>query len=205
MMALRLSLLVLPALVLMAGSVPAGAADLPAKKRDQSGDAPFADSRPLPDQGPDADGRGLGATVLHVLRSPEAGYRDMKRRHPGLDPAHYAMKWSLINQEAARLAAKYPSSVHLVTLERLLEAPEESLRRICSWLGIAFDPVVLTPSWRGRSVDPAAMGPFGGVPTLSAGDDRQARESLSEPELSTIGRQCAGARSLLRSLHALDV
>ena len=146
-----------------------------------------------------------GTTFLHVLRGPEAGYRDMKRRHPGLDPARYAMKWSLINQEAARLAAKYPSSVHLVTLERLLEAPEESLRRICSWLGIAFDPVVLTPSWRGRSVDPAAMGPFGGVPTLSAGDDRQARESLSEPELSTIGRQCAGARSLLRSLHALDV
>jgi len=146
-----------------------------------------------------------GAAFLHVLRSPEAGYRDMKRRHPGLDPAGYAMKWSLINQEAARLAAKYPSSVHLVTLERLLEAPEETLRRICSCLGIAFDPVVLTPSWRGKSLDPAAMGPFGGVPTLSAGDDRQARESLSEPEHSTIGRQCAGARSLLRSLHALDV
>ena len=63
MMALRLSLLALPALILglMASGMPAGAADLPAKKRDQSGDAPFADTRPLPDQGPDADGRGLGA------------------------------------------------------------------------------------------------------------------------------------------------
>jgi len=146
-----------------------------------------------------------GARLLHVVRGPEAGYRDMKRRHPDLDPARYAMKWSLINQEAARLAAKHPGSVHLVTLEGLLEAPEQSLRRVCAFLGIAFDPLVLTPSWRGRSLDPAAMGPFGGIPTISIGGERTARENLSASELSAIALQCAGTRRLLIELHGLAV
>jgi len=63
MKALRPVLVALPALVLglTAIGLPADAADLPAKKTEKSYDAPYADGRSLPDQGPDADGRGLGA------------------------------------------------------------------------------------------------------------------------------------------------
>ena len=145
------------------------------------------------------------AMILHVLRSPEAGYRDMKRRHQGLDPANYAMKWSLINQEAALLAAKYPKKVRLLSLQRLLESSEATLRALCGWLGIAFDAVILAPTWRDRHLDPAEMGPFGGISSISIRRDRQGGEGLAASELTTIEHQCAGARSLLRDLHDLDL
>jgi len=63
MMAPRPTLAAILGLILglVTSSLPAHGADLPARKRDKSGDTPFADDRPLPDQGPDADGRGLGA------------------------------------------------------------------------------------------------------------------------------------------------
>ncbi len=107
-----------------------------------------------------------------VIRSPLSGFGDMKRRHPGLDPARYAAKWSLVNGASALWAGKAPDRVRIVTLPDLLRDRDRSVREMCSWLGLPIDINVLAPSWRGRSISEDAMGPFGGVPTISIDRER---------------------------------
>lgn len=119
-----------------------------------------------------------GTRFVCMIRSPLSGFADMSRRHASLDPKRYAAKWSLINGTSALWAGKAPDRVHIVTLLTLLKDREATMRGLCAWLGMAFDPTVLTPSWRGRPLDESAMGPFGGVPALSANRETDLIASL---------------------------
>lgn len=113
-----------------------------------------------------------------VIRSPLSGFADMKRRHPGLDPARYAAKWSLVNGASLLWAGKAPDWVRIVTLPGLLQTRDGSMRDLCSWLGLPFDDSVMAPSWRGARLSENAMGPFGGVPTVSLDRERALAEGL---------------------------
>lgn len=137
------------------------------------------------------------ARILHVVRRPEAGFHDMRARHADLDPARYALKWLAINGFAAALAGKYPDRVRIVALDSLLEDREATLRGVCAWLGIGFADEILAPSWNGRPLDPARMGPFGGVPQAVAEIEREAAARIGADERRIIAELCAGTKALI--------
>lgn len=140
------------------------------------------------------------ARILHVVRRPEAGFHDMRARHPDLAPERYALKWLTINGFAATLAGKYPDRVRIVTLASLLEAREATMRGICDWLDIGFTDGILAPSWNGRGLDPGAMGPFGGVPHAVAEAERDTAARIGNDERRVIDQLCAGTTALLEAL-----
>jgi hypothetical protein len=130
---------------------------------------------------------------VSVIRSPLSGFADMSRRHTKLDPARYAAKWSLVNGASLLWAGKVPDRVRIVTLPSLLGDRDGTMRDLCSWLGLPFDDSVMAPSWRGARLSEDAMGPFGGVPsvslererTLAIGLDPEVRNALQALTAST--------------------
>jgi hypothetical protein len=144
------------------------------------------------------------ARLIHVVRSPVAGFHDMQLRHPTLVPESYARKWSLINGLAASLAGKYPDRVRLVRLGDLLSRRGDAMRAICDWAGLAFDDILLRPNWGGRPLDPARMGPFGGVPEATAAREARVSKGADAATSDTIAQLTAGAAALVDWVAAVQ-
>ena len=145
------------------------------------------------------------ARLIHVVRSPLGGFHDMRLRHPDLDADRYAEKWGLVNGFAATLGGKYPDRVRLVGLPDLLERREDTLRALCFWLGLDHDPVLATPSWRGRPLDPLRMGPFGGVPSATAEREAGLGATLDAPVRSLLLERTRLTRALLRAAGGVAI
>lgn len=140
------------------------------------------------------------ARVVHVVRNPLAGFRDMRARHPDLDPSRYAEKWGLVNSTAALWQAREPDRVRLVTLASLLEDREATMARLCDFLRIGWDPVVLAPHWCGVPVAETGMGPFGGVPDVSIGRESLLSRAGDDPGCPLIAGLTAGTIAMLDRL-----
>jgi hypothetical protein len=137
------------------------------------------------------------AKMLHVIRSPIAGFVDMCQRHKQLSPTDYAKKWSLINGMAATIAVKYPERIRLLTLDMLVSDRAATMVELCAWLGLNAPEILQTPTWSGIALDPQNMGPFGGVPSVRAGRDAQLIETMATSTAEPITRLTAGTRQLL--------
>jgi len=135
-----------------------------------------------------------GARIMHVVRRPTSGFADFRRRVPEMELASYCLKWSLVNALGFAFAAKYPARVTTVRLDRLIGDREAEMRRLATWLGLAWDPGLLAPSWNGRPL--ARLGPFGGVPVVSAQHERAAAACLSSAERAAIQEGTAAVRAL---------
>lgn len=141
------------------------------------------------------------AQLLHVIRSPLAGYADMNARHPQLLPETYAAKWSLVNGLAATLATKYPALIKLVAFDGLVHRREQTMTDLCQWLRLTATREVYEPTWNGRPLDPARMAPFGGVPNIRAGRDAELSAQTQASVREAILRITAGARALLAEIQ----
>lgn len=135
-----------------------------------------------------------GARLIHVVREPVNGFADMRRRVGELDLHGYCRKWSVVNALAFAFARKYPQRVTLVRLDRLIAAREDEMRRLAAWLGIAWDATLLVPTWNAEPL--RAMGPFGGVPVVSAEHEREATASVTAAERTAIAEGTAAVRAL---------
>jgi len=113
----------------------------------------------------------------------------------GLSLPGYCRKWSVVNALGFAFAEKYPERVTLVRLDRLIAAREVEMRRLAQWLGIAWDPTLLVPTWNGEAL--GALGPFGGVPVVSAEHEHAAAAGLSAAERAAIAEGTAGVRTLV--------
>ncbi|MCX5512644.1 hypothetical protein C3941_03890 [Kaistia algarum] len=143
------------------------------------------------------------ARILHVVRDPLAGFADMRRRHPGLDAASYARKWSLVNMAAALAFAKAPSQVEIATFSSLLAERRTTMERLCRFLDLSFDEALLRPSWRGVALDESDMGPFGGVPAIGLDRERQLAAALSEADRKPIETLTVGTAAVLARFGVL--
>jgi hypothetical protein len=141
------------------------------------------------------------AKIVHVIRSPLGGFTAMQARHPSLDAVTYGRKWALINGAAAMWAGKRPTQVTLVALKSLLERREDTLRQIATRLRIDFDENLLTPTWCGKPLDEARMGPFGGVADLGAVQRDDDPPTLAPEAREKLEAITYGAIELLSALN----
>jgi hypothetical protein len=144
-------------------------------------------------------------SFICVIRSPLSGFADMSRRHPSLEPARYAAKWSLINGASLLSAGKRPDRVRLITLEQLLREREQTMRALCEWVGVSFAPSVLKPTWRGRPISELAMDPFGGVPSLSVEREAQIAAALPAEVRTTLVQGTAAVANLIFDLLQIPI
>jgi hypothetical protein len=137
-----------------------------------------------------------GARLIHVVRRPTSGFVDFRRRVPEMEIGSYCRKWALVNMLGFYFGQKYPERVATVRLERLLEERAATLRGLCEWLGLAYDPVLEVPTWNGEPL--ARLPPFGGVPVASVEHERECEQSLSAEERAVIETETGSVMRLYR-------
>ncbi len=95
------------------------------------------------------------AKMVAVVRDGRACFASISRTPwARRSPRFIADRWNEHAQIAAAFAKDRPDVFHLVYYERLVREPEAELRRICAFLGMAFEPGMLSAS-RGSEVVPA--------------------------------------------------
>jgi hypothetical protein len=88
-----------------------------------------------------------GAQVVHLVRDGRAVAASLLRQPWGPSSATSAARlWRRCVEAAQRDGAALGADYHELRFERLVTAPEEELRTLCSFLGEEFDPAMLRPS-----------------------------------------------------------
>lgn len=130
--------------------------------------------------------------MIHVVRSPYSGIADMRARRPEISAETYARKWALVNERAYQFEVQYPQHVKIVHFADLLENREATMKALCKWLGIGFEPCLLSPTW--NSVPLSHMGPFGGVREISPEHEKTCAASVSAKDKAIITELTAAVR-----------
>jgi hypothetical protein len=86
------------------------------------------------------------AKIIHMIRDPRDRYGSVLKRlkasskRIGVD----TIKWLASARVAQRQARRYPDRFLIVRYETLAQQPEETLRRVCDFIGEPFMPEMLT-------------------------------------------------------------
>jgi hypothetical protein len=125
-----------------------------------------------------------GAHVLNVVRNPWSAYGDTKKRAVPLGIAPYMTGWNVHQLHALTFSAKYPSRVHVLRFEDLVEDPVKALSGILGKLGVSGSPTLARPSWNGAVLE--EVHPWGTVRTPTPDANRATADELTAEEKEEI-------------------
>jgi hypothetical protein len=140
--------------------------------------------------------------IVSIVRDPWSWYvsaRRWDRRFAALGPA--LDDWSASVRAALELKARRPDRVRLVGFEALVRATEATVQDLADWLGIAFDPILLSPT-----LNRLAVGSNSSFPTDAPGVSTEPadRRELLEPDEERLVEAAAGAL-YAEALEQLDI
>jgi hypothetical protein len=131
------------------------------------------------------------ARVVHMVRDPRDRYASVRRRH-GRDVARVGAatgRWLSSTRAGQRNRDWYPTRYMLVRYEDLVGDPAGTMQRVCAFLGIEYDPRMLTmdgaPEHQAKGGNNSSFGDLGPA-TISTRAVGRFREVLSPSELSFI-------------------
>lgn len=82
--------------------------------------------------------------LVHLVRTPLDSYQSFAVRHElDSDPVKIAGSWLTLNAKIRTffdLNPQFEDNYHCVLYEDLLDEPDEQVREICEFLGVAYDP-----------------------------------------------------------------
>jgi len=93
--------------------------------------------------------------MITLVRDPLTWYASARRHHPRywlLGPA--LRQWRRSLRASRRLSRERPDRVVLLSYAEVLLEPEATMRRVAAFVGIDFDPCLLTPTYLGHPVRP---------------------------------------------------
>jgi len=139
-----------------------------------------------------------GACVIQMIRDPRDRYEALagrRRSRPGA-VGRTTAEWLGSVAVADRNRLRYPDACIIVRYESLVAAPEETVRRVCAFIGETFEPAMLRME-NARRYDPERARSSDGTPISTAYVGRY-RGRLSRRDLAFI-QAVAGRRML--ALH----
>jgi hypothetical protein len=84
------------------------------------------------------------ARIVGIFRDPRATTFSATRKINGVDVAAAASRWQRRARNATLFASAYPDNYFEISYERLVESPDTVLKEVCSFLGLIYDPAMLT-------------------------------------------------------------
>jgi len=136
--------------------------------------------------------------LVVLVRDGRAVFNSHLRKLPEIPMTEHARRWSRKMRRVEALAASWPGSVHRLRYEELTTRPEAALRELSSFLGVAFDPVMLDP-WN-SDPHPLDSNP-GPLLMLQRERGRAARPGLLEPDERTQDFYGSPPRSIYLDLR----
>jgi hypothetical protein len=127
-------------------------------------------------------------TLLSIVRDPRSWFASARKhweKYADVDRA--SELWRRSTEAILATAQANPDRVLLLTYDQLVLDTEGSMRRIAARIGIAFDPVLLTPTFNGRPIRANSHHQIGGFGVLS---DRTSiyRSQLDRGTIAAIER-----------------
>jgi hypothetical protein len=93
--------------------------------------------------------------LISCLREPGSWYASSRRHSPEYaNPAVAAELWNVSTRSALNLARSRPDQGLLLAYEDLVSETAAVMARVASWLGIAFDEALLSPTFAGQPILP---------------------------------------------------
>lgn len=139
--------------------------------------------------------------LLTIVRDPRSWWISACNHNARYRDREWAIAlWRTSAEASLRLSAERPDKVLPLTYERLVRDPEGTMRRVASFLGIEFDPILTVPTYLGQPVRPNSsftVASFGiGAHGLDrsaalAPDDRAAIEARAMPLYETADARVA--------------
>jgi hypothetical protein len=140
------------------------------------------------------------ARVVHMVRDPRDRYASVRRRN-GQDLSRVGAatgRWMASTRAGRRNQTRYPDQYRLVRYEDLVRDPSGTMRAVCGFLGIEYDPRMLSmdgaPEHKARGGNNSSFGDLGRQ-TISTRAVGRFREVLRPSELAFI--QLVARRELL--------
>jgi hypothetical protein len=128
--------------------------------------------------------------IIHIVRNPHSAYRDyLKRPYPQQTLEEYCLAHTVAHHLAYNYAAKYPNNFHLLRAEDLMEDTEKTLTPVLTKIGMAWDDVLLYPSFNGKDIS-GYLPPFGTVEKPTAEYNRAMAASLPRETKDAISKEC---------------
>ncbi len=127
-----------------------------------------------------------------------AEQRPLKHLEKAFDPLWDALSWKAAIAAGRAARARYPGRVHRVSYESLVVAAEPTVREICAFLGLTFEPAMMevaaanTADWtgarQGRGIYGSSVGRWASV--LSSAEVAVC-QSVLRHELEELGYEAA--------------
>lgn len=89
--------------------------------------------------------RGAEAKLVFLQRDGRAVVSSRLRKYPETSASEHARDWRAQMERSRAFTEAFPGSAMAMRYEALATEPERELRRACAFLGLAFDPAMLTP------------------------------------------------------------
>jgi len=88
----------------------------------------------------------LDAKIIHMMRDPRDRYASVKNRYEndGGRVGAATGKWWYSGMLAKRKVEEFPGNYTIVTYEDLVSAPEETLSKLCEFIGEEYSPQMIT-------------------------------------------------------------
>ena len=124
---------------------------------------------------------------LYLVRDPRAVIASSLRRNQTLaDALRKHFKWAA---RFERLAVSHPERTLVVYYEDLCAAPELELRRICRWIGVAYEPGMRRPQEHEHHFAHSSSSPYARFWADGIRLDQRWRDELEPDVLAEIERR----------------
>lgn len=114
--------------------------------------------------------------IMHIIRNPFSAYRDTKRRPFPQPLGKYLITWNIYHATVEMYANMYPDQIRIFRYEDLVANKEAFMKQAADFIGVAFDPSMLYPSWNGKEITDA-IAPWG---TVLKSDEAYNKAVISE-------------------------
>lgn len=128
--------------------------------------------------------------IAHMVRNPFSAYRDTKRRPFPLPLTRYMITWNIYHSTADMFASWHPENMRVFRYEDLVADKRAFMMEMAEFLGVAFEPSMLYPSWNGVELK-ENIAPWGTVLRSTAEYNRDIISELSRDELKQIAAATA--------------
>jgi hypothetical protein len=128
------------------------------------------------------------AHFLHVVRNPWSAYADTKKRPLPLSLHHYMLGWTLNQYHALTLRERFPSRLHIVRAEDVMDDPYKTLGAVCGALGLGPAESLRTPTWNSNPLE--EIYPWGTIRKATPEQNLATAMELSPEERSEIQSYC---------------
>lgn len=135
--------------------------------------------------------------LIIPFRDPQSWLASARSHSPEYDDVHAALKlWNAAHRSSLKLFRANPRTVRLVRFEELVGDTEACMRRIAAFLGIGFEPSLLTPTFNGMPIlSNSSFEAVQGVDVRSldrsGGLDAETRALVEERTEAVYARLCA--------------